>query len=93
MRKIHVVMGATGEYSDRGEWPVKAFLDLSRAQQLVLDAEGAVREIQTLEREKNPFDPDMKIDYTGTTYFIYDVMLDEGVFMNAARDVAEKTDG
>ena len=29
---IHVVFGSTGEYSDRSEWPVRAFRDAAKAE-------------------------------------------------------------
>ena len=30
---VWVVMGTTGEYSDRNEWPVRAFFDEAAAQE------------------------------------------------------------
>lgn len=43
MPEVFVVMGATGEYSDRYEWPVRAFLDEGKAQALVAAADEDAR--------------------------------------------------
>jgi hypothetical protein len=83
---VWVVMGTTGEYSDRNEWPVRAFFDETAAQEhiekatkrsaeliaLVADCDGGrySTEAMALERS-NEFDPDMQTDYTGTQYFVY----------------------
>lgn len=81
-RKIYVVMGTTGEYSDRTEWPVKAFLDEERAKALVLAATERSKELQAsratkYERPKgvNQYDPSMEMDYTGTEYYLMTVPL------------------
>jgi hypothetical protein len=94
--KIYVVMGVTGEYSDRNEWPVCAFSDEKMAQERVEKATFRAAEIRIqkdagraaggnwYEAEKallqtNEFDPDMEMDYTGTSYFLYTVDLMESV--------------
>jgi hypothetical protein len=75
-------MGSTGEYSDRSEWAVMAYLDEAAAQAHVVNAERRAKEIFALrtgwqmpEGAKNEFDPHMSMDYTGTSYFIYTVPL------------------
>ena len=83
--KIYVVFGTTGEYSDRSEWPVKAFRMKRKAVALVTKAtdrakalEQSTPEYQHYEAEgQNEFDPDMKMDYTGTTYYICTVELED----------------
>lgn len=46
MTKIFVVIGKTGEYSDRREWLVKAFYDLDITQAFILTLEEKSRLIQ-----------------------------------------------
>ena len=86
--KIHVIMGSTGEYSDRREWPVRAVRDEERAKCIVeLATQRATVINESKDRyasldEKNPahvneWDPDMQTDYTGTSYFYYTVDLDD----------------
>lgn len=82
---IYVVFGQTGEYSDNQHWMVKAFRDEELAKQLVLDAtKGAAEAYAKVCRSNwlrvkggNPFDPDMKTDYTGTSYWYDEVELAE----------------
>ena len=88
--KISIVMGTTGEYSDRSEWPVRAFLTARRAETYALAAKQRANEIahehggprlvsqEILGPKPNELDPGMKMDYTGTDYFIIaDIELDE----------------
>lgn len=74
-------MGTTGEYSDRNEWAVMAFFDKSLAQDHVLKADRRAKELfatrKTLKKVQNEFDPEMQMDYTGTSYFIYEVPIAE----------------
>lgn len=72
---IYVVIGATGEYSDREEWIVKAFRDENLAKNLVLEASARAREIQLActdyypsTKHENEFDPKMQMSYNGTYY-------------------------
>lgn len=43
---IWVVMGTTGEYSDRSEWPVKAFRDERQAERFAMAAKIRASEIE-----------------------------------------------
>jgi hypothetical protein len=82
MKNVYVVMGTTGEYSDRNEWAVMAYLDEAAAQEHVVNADRRAKELfatrpdrYSIEKGANEFDPDMSMDYTGTSYFIYTVPL------------------
>ena len=82
MKKIFVVMGSTGEYSDRTEWPVLAYTDEDLAKEHVVNADRRAKEIYAtrktrygVEKGINEFDPDMDMNYTGTSYFLYTVDL------------------
>ena len=83
---IYVVRGTTGEYSDRCEWPVKAFISEDAAKLLVTNATIEASRIQASrpsdyqvpEGESNRYDPNMDMDYTGTTYYYETVELDGG---------------
>lgn len=79
MRKkyVYVVRGETGEHADWSSWVVCGFTRLKEAKKYVKDANTAATEIYVSlmgkmywakDHGKNPFDPDMKMDYTGTTY-------------------------
>lgn len=46
MRTLYVVRGSTGEYSDRSEWNVRAFLTLAKAQQHVVLATARANELR-----------------------------------------------
>lgn len=78
---IWVVMGTTGEYSDRREWPVRAFKRKKEAEELITAATQKAHEIFVVgpryrwKTDDNPFDPHMEMDYTGTSYFYYEVEL------------------
>lgn len=82
---VYVVMGSTGEYSDRGEWPVVAYSVEDDAKAHVERAQARAREIfqkwhgrawhWSKEEDPNEHDPDMCLDYTGTTYYVMPVPL------------------
>ncbi len=84
---IFVVMGSTGEYSDRQDWPVLAFVDEQAAQSHVLKLDAWLREhrahmdddIRVDYRRRhelqNPDDPLMLVDYTGTRYSVMSVRM------------------
>lgn len=76
--KIFLVMGSTGEYSDRYEWPVGAYLNEAAARE---HADLAAFEAKRLHKSKqskyasveegaNKYDPTMNMSYTGTDYYV-----------------------
>lgn len=76
-RKIFIVEGRTGEYSDHRAWPVAAYFDEAMAQKHAMLAanwmavnRGAVYYQKTKE---NPYDAHAESDYTGTDYTAYAV--------------------
>jgi hypothetical protein len=84
--KLWVVVGGTGEYSDRFEWFVCAYWDESTAQAHADEAMLAARDIQAqfgryethgarfdALAAANPWDPRLRMDYTGTDYHVDDV--------------------
>jgi len=81
MPKVYVVIGTTGEYSDHTEWPVISYLDKREARKHVENATRRAKQIEMREdyghpdRLQNQYDPDMRMDYTGTTYFLWEVDL------------------
>lgn len=82
---VFLVCGRTGKYSDEREWRVKAFRDKARAEKLVTDATQRSNEIYAVDdypweltdEPKNEFDPYWQRDYTGTTYWLEELELDE----------------
>lgn len=83
MRRVWVVSGSTGEYSDRNEWLVAAFAseDAAKARIIALDQrmqempqqwkEGSWGEHDGKMKEHMALlDPNFCIDYTGTRYFV-----------------------
>lgn len=83
--KIFVLFGHTGEYSDRQEWLVKAFVSQTLAEEVRdrCNAYAKAAPDDWDEREKyeanNPDDPSMTMQYTGTEYRIEETELDEQV--------------
>lgn len=84
--KIYVVTGTTGEWSDRDEWPVAAYLSEERAREHAEKADHKAKELFVVWGENrwdmpdgaNPFDPHMSMDYTGTDYGVMTVPLMDG---------------
>lgn len=85
---VYIVMGDTGEYSDRTEWPVLAFPSEEAAAGLVVKCEDFCREHGILNGDdkihlsysaraniKNPHDENMYVDYTGVRYYVMPVRL------------------
>ena len=75
MSVVYVVMGSTGEYSDREEWAVVAFTSENAAKRRVEEATRRANEIMVMRPSRyhapeglNEFDPGMQMDYTGTSY-------------------------
>lgn len=84
MDRVNIVCGETGEYEDRYAWEIAAFSSPRRADTWARRANqwarvnGAHEDNMTLvgwdERyaleDKNPYDPNMRISYTGVRYFV-----------------------
>jgi hypothetical protein len=82
-KTIYVVIGSTGEYSDRTEWLVIAFDSEDRAKQHVLSATARARELEqwvdaddepwryseAKDKPTNEYDPEMKMQSMGTSYY------------------------
>lgn len=83
--QVFVVMGETGEYSDRTEWPVVAFFNEGAAQERVLALEAWCREhkvsmasVDFRNPRKSlvcPLDSCFQVSYTGTRYCVMVVPL------------------
>lgn len=87
MKKLFIVMGTTGEYSDRTEWPVVAYEDEEEAEKHVDAATRRAKELEVgrgsryelSDKERSVYDPGMGMDYTGTDYYVLEVELHENV--------------
>ncbi len=80
--KIYIVGGTTGAYSDRTDWVVCAYTDSEQAETHVRNAMLRAKEIEksresryTAVRGINEFDPEMRMDYTGTEYYTVETEL------------------
>jgi hypothetical protein len=81
-RKLYVVCGTTGEYSDRGEWTTWAFDTEAEARAYVEFLAARRQEIgapegfldweqeQAIEAAMRSYDPRYSEDYTGTRWFV-----------------------
>jgi len=91
-KKIYIVMGSTGAYSDRTDWAVVAYESKELAEQHVINAQTEAKKIQTMKeglddrhsydsdpRSINKWDKGMMMDYTGTHYYWNEVVLLDGV--------------
>jgi hypothetical protein len=89
-KNVYIVMGSTGEYSDRSEWPVVAYLNEEHAKEHVEKATAYAKEFEVFaqrdefrhntwdkrrELTVSPFDPRFSMDYTGTSYWYDEVPL------------------
>lgn len=89
---IYIVTGATGEYSDRSEWLIRAYTNEAQAREHVMNAENWYRQNVLNGKKKlswddylkrsgewgiNPYDPKMEVDYTGTYYFLQEVEMSQ----------------
>lgn len=84
---LYIVMGSTGEWSDRTEWAVLAFIDEEKAQAHVELATARANEIHQAQSRarrtgvdddssaQNEYDPHMGMDYNGTRYYVLSVPL------------------
>lgn len=86
--KVWIVEGSTGEYEDRREWIVKAFVSKEHAMSLrtklesVLKEEELHRENMGLNYDDIPdkllqLDPHASVDYTGASYSLYSIDVEE----------------
>ncbi|MEK9735734.1 MAG: hypothetical protein VW239_00260 [Candidatus Nanopelagicales bacterium] len=73
--RFYVVRGQTGEYSDHDEWTVCAYTDEAMAQHHVEQATAAAKVLMQAEDRymysdqlATPWDPFIRLDYTGTHY-------------------------
>lgn len=85
MKKIYVVMGDTGEYSDATTWATKAFACREDADRFckMLNDWCVEQGVHTLEMGRTEYDvnyegkceldPDFQADYTGTCYNVLEV--------------------
>lgn len=90
MRKVYVVVGMTGEYSDGREWFVAAYLSEMAAANRVRECQLFANDVFTRRDEqwnneekwsallKSGPDPSIQLDYTGTHYQISAVDLVDG---------------
>lgn len=88
--KIYVIVGSTGEYSDKNEWPVCFRFTLDEANQVIVELQRQADEFKRWadEPENNAYskegeakraamlDPSFSCDYTGTTYHVWTVCED-----------------
>lgn len=80
--KISIIFGRTGEYDSVSRWPVGAYYSREQAEQhanlaekeAIKIAQERANDYSPAERD-NPYDPDMRMDYTGTDYYVIDVNL------------------
>lgn len=90
--KVYIVQGNSGEYSDRVDWLVKAFISESKAIEfrdflesklkergLHAHSDAAIHSLKERTKKSIPmtqYDPDFYGDYTGTYYCILSVDLE-----------------
>jgi hypothetical protein len=84
---IYVVLGSTGEHSDRSEWLVKAFHSQAEAESYVTFLTTKRQEVAapkwelewderaSVEAKMRAFDPNYAEDYTGTSWWVSEVEL------------------
>jgi hypothetical protein len=80
MNNIYCVIGETGEYSDHHEWIICWLSDKEEANEYAKLAKTRCDELiqeyggrYKVPEGANEYDPDMKMDYTGTTYYVCEV--------------------
>jgi hypothetical protein len=77
MTEVFIIMGATGDYSDRCEWPVAVVDSREAAEQYVKAVTAQYQNVPTSLRNRSSkrmkelmtLDPDFETDYTGTSYW------------------------
>lgn len=85
---VYLVYGSTGEYSDRSEWVVAAYVEEDAARQHAELANGQLREAGVHSDDRRAdhdvreefvgkfyLDTECRIDYTGTSYGVQKVPL------------------
>lgn len=74
MKTVFVVVGTTGEYSDRTEWLVAAYADDEKAKTHAQLAKAKAAELFLRRHDSNcpsnEYDADYRTDYTGTDYTV-----------------------
>lgn len=78
---VYLVSGETGEYSDRAEWPVAVFTDKDKANIFRNLCAEVVKGSEELDDDargelKSPYDPRLRVDYTGAGYHMQEVPFD-----------------
>jgi hypothetical protein len=104
MKEVFVVMGETGEYSDREDWAVRAFGSQAEAEALVRALDEWLNEHHVSRnyggqidsdlrygagRLLCPLDPLFQLDYTGTRYYIITVPFGQPQAVNAVAGDSE----
>ena len=89
---VYLVMGTTGEYSGRDEWPVAAYLEEEIAQWHVRLVSTWARQWETKYQSEYevedppdgwcPLDPKMCMKYTGTSYYYLKAPLGQNVLLD-----------
>jgi hypothetical protein len=79
-KHVWILIGCTGEYSDYREWNAKAFSTKEETDRIRALAQEYADKIYAQKKDNgtfyyhdgcdNPHDPDMIMDYNGTTYRI-----------------------
>lgn len=94
--KIYIVVGYTGEFSDRTEWNVAAYTSRDKAEahakgatQYLVPANGAFgmpsakfgvkASYNQRDHLQSVWDPNCRMNYTGTDYYVNEVELREEV--------------
>lgn len=103
-RKIYLVAGTSGEYSDRREWIVKAFFTQESAidfQKQINDwclenkvsrlneRDNTIADYEVRDELKCPLDPNFYCDYTGTDYYITETVLSDSDQQQHAKELEE----
>lgn len=90
MERIWIVMGSTGEYSDRTEWPVLAFTSEADARVHIAALDVRMQQMpqdwkdnrwdynDEIAAHMAPLDPGFSLNYSGTSYFCYEVKVAGG---------------
>lgn len=77
--KAWVVIGATGEYEDFHEWNVVVYRNRDVAEHHVklANKEAKKPKYEKDDSQKNPYDADFHMDYTGTDYHISEIEISD----------------